>query len=196
MMMTFAVGASFAMAPAVASAYRTGGRTSSECKPSALAPVFSWAWDANLYEALPGESWNSMGDGSGWTLSGGASFETATLLDGSSGSVLDLPSGSAAVSPTVCLTADYPMARAEIRNLAGQGGVNVYVSYPNAYRRTQPAFSANLSGQSAGWSLPRPFSIIRGNIRGWQLARFILVPQGQSSEYQISNFYVDPRMHH
>ena len=44
-------------------------------------------------------------------------------------SVLDLPSGSKAVSPTICVTSSYPTARTMVRNVIGAEGVFFYVSY-------------------------------------------------------------------
>jgi hypothetical protein len=45
--------------------------------------------------------------------------------------VLDLPSGSKAVSPTICVTTEFPTARTMVRNVVGAEGVFFYVSYAN-----------------------------------------------------------------
>ena len=64
-------------------------------------PLLSFG-DSNWYTLTPGESLDNF-DGGGWTLTGGAQIQTTDLADGQTGSVLDLPSGSTAVSPTICV---------------------------------------------------------------------------------------------
>lgn len=178
--------------PSAAFAARTATQTT--CAAPSVSQVFGWAGDSNWYAPVPGESWDSMSS-RGWTLSGGAKFETTTLLDGRKGMVLDLPSGAKAVSPVVCVTNDYPFARTEVRDLSGSAGVNVYVSYVGN-RSYSNLFSGNVAGSGSSWSLPRSFNIVRTNLSTWQQAQLTLVASGANSEYQISNFYVDPRMHH
>src|ERR1700748_2510925 len=67
------------------------------CMSPLLTQPFSGAKDSNWYTLMPGESSGGF-DGTGWTLSGGAKIVTTTEADGSTGTVLDLPSGSTAVS--------------------------------------------------------------------------------------------------
>jgi hypothetical protein len=176
--------------PAVASA--------TTCTAPALAQVYSWAQDTNWYAALPGESWDSIGT-SGWTLSGGAKFVATTMADGKKGTLLDLPSGSQAVSPTACVTNSYPAARTQVRDVTGTAGVNISVAYQNTngtWGLNQLSATAGaVKSANTGWMIPLPFNIKPSNVTGWQLARFTLAAQGTSSEYQISNLYVDPRMH-
>ena len=76
----------------------------SQCTEAALTQPFLYAGDTNYYTLAPGESANDF-PGTGWKLSGGASIKTTTLAAGGSGQVLDLPSGSKAVSPSFCVTA-------------------------------------------------------------------------------------------
>jgi hypothetical protein len=197
LLLSLTVGALLPLLPTGASAATTArpAKGSSTCAPPPLAQVYRWAGDNRLYTGLPGERWDSMGNGSGWLLSGGAKLETAPLLDGTGGSVLDLPGKSEAISPPVCVTNDYPSARAEIRDIAGRTGVNVSVSYKTASGWRKPTLCSTLDGQGTKWSLAKRFSVVRGDVRRWHLVRFVLVPRGASSEYQLSNFYVDPRMH-
>src|SRR5205823_3110365 len=97
--------------PAVASAARhSTSATTPACSAPALAQIYSWAQDTNWYAAIPGEKWDSFSSG-GWTLSGGAKFVTTTLADGKRGTMLYMPSGAKAVSPSVCVTNSYPAAR-------------------------------------------------------------------------------------
>src|SRR5690349_19314461 len=87
----------------------------SQCVENELSQPFLYAKDTNLYTLIPGESPVNFG-GEGWQLSGGAQIVTETLQDGASGQVLDLPSGSEAVSPVICVTSAYPTARGIVRN--------------------------------------------------------------------------------
>ena len=90
----------------------------SACVPPQLSQAFLWAGDSLWYTPAPGVS--SAGfEGTGWTLSGGASIVQAPLPNGSIGPALDLPPGSQAVAPVMCVTSDYPLARAHMRPLVG-----------------------------------------------------------------------------
>src|SRR5947209_15603384 len=77
----------------------------SACTDPMLSQPFASAHDNRLYTLVPGESSGSF-DGTGWQLSGGAQIVTTTLADGLTGTVLDLPSGATAVSPTMCVPSD------------------------------------------------------------------------------------------
>src|SRR5689334_20358240 len=99
--------------------------TPSQCVESTLTQPFLYAGDINYYTLTPGEAAGNF-EGTGWALSGGASIKKATLANGSVSSVLDLPSGSKAVSPSFCVNSEYPTARTMVRNVAGSEGVFYY----------------------------------------------------------------------
>ena len=101
--------------------------TSGCSAPQLSQPLLS-VGDSNWYTMTPGETVDNF-DGSGWTLTGGAQIKTTTLADGHTGSVLDLPSGSKAVSPTMCVNTGYQTVRTDVRNVVGAEGVQFYVSY-------------------------------------------------------------------
>ena len=163
----------------------------SACAAPALTQPFLSAKDSNWYTLTPGETPGSF-NGAGWTLSGGASIKAG---QNGAGSVLDLPSGSQAISPPVCVASDYPTARTMVRNVAGGEGVQVYVAYAGTKTESQAQNTGQVHGQQSAWSLSTPFNIHPGNLPGWQLVRFTLVPGGKSSDFQVYDFYVDPRMH-
>jgi hypothetical protein len=106
--------------------------------------------------------------------------------------VLDLPSGSTAVSPTVCVTAEYPRALIMVRNAVGAEGVFFYVSYANTATWNQPKNTGQVHGEGTATTLSDPVNLQPPNTSGWLLARFTLVPGGKSSDFQISEFWVDP----
>jgi hypothetical protein len=168
-----------------------GWTDSSACSAPALTQPFLSARDSNWYTLTPGETPGSF-NGAGWTLSGGASIKAGQA---GAGSVLDLPSGSQAVSPPMCVAADYPTARTMVRDVAGAQGVHIYVAYAGTKTASQAQDVGQVHGQQSSWTLSNTFNIHPGNLPGWQLMRFTLVPDGKSSDFQVYDFYVDPRMH-
>ncbi|MFL5828752.1 MAG: hypothetical protein ACJ76X_02440 [Solirubrobacteraceae bacterium] len=158
-----------------------------------LTQTFASFGDTNWYALAPGETYNRF-TATGWVLTGGARVVSTTLSDGTPSQVLDLPSGSTASSPLMCVTSDYPTARAMVRNVAGSAGVNVSVAYPTWGGSGIEQGTGIIRSATTAWSLSRSFQIVPGNQPGWQLAQFKLVATGTQSEYQLYNLYIDPRM--
>lgn len=156
--------------------------STSSCTDPVLSQPFLSSGDAHNYTLVPGQDGNGF-NGSGWTLSGGAN---------AAGGVLDLPSGSKAVSPTICVTAEYPKARMMVRNVRGAEGVLFYVSYANTPSWTQPKNTGQVHGTGTALTLSEPINLQPPNVSGWQLVRFTLVPGGKTSEFQVRDFWVDP----
>lgn len=181
-----------AVAPAQAKQSATRVNTSS-CQNPLLSQPFLASGDQNEYALLPGETPGSF-NGAGWTLFGGAHVSTAPLAGGGTTSVLDLPSGSAAVSPMVCVTSDYPTARGMVRDVSGSEGVSFYTWYEATKRWQMPKNGGQLSGKDTDWTLSDPVNLQPSEAPGWQPVRFMLVPGGQSSEFQIYDLYIDPHM--
>jgi len=159
------------------------------CIDPTLTQPFLSAGDTNWYTLAPGETPGSF-TGDGWILSGGASIQS-----GSTGSVLNLPSGSQAISPPMCVASDYPTARTMVRNVVGGEGVQVSVGYWGTKTASAAQNVGEVHGQKAGWTLSSPVNIHPGNLPGWQLVRFALTPGGKSSDFQVYDFWVDPHMH-
>jgi hypothetical protein len=162
------------------------------CATPAFSQAFASFKDPNWYTLMPGESAAGF-DGAGWQFSGGAKIVTTTLADGSVTSVLDLPSGSKAVSPEICVTSSYPRARTMVRDVKGSEGVFFYVSYEGTNTWNVPRNTGQVHGQATNWSLSDPVNIQPSNMPGWQPVRFTLVPGGKTSDFQIYDFEVDPR---
>jgi hypothetical protein len=180
--------------PAMATPISTSGMAwgdISSCFDPVLTQPFLSAKDTNWYTLAPGESPGDF-NGAGWTLNGGAAIQPG---QNGTGSVLDLPSGSQAISPPMCVASDYPTARTMVRNVVGGEGVQVFVAYAGTKTETNAQGAGQVHGQKTGWTLSGPLNIHPGNLPGWQLVRFTLVPGGRSSDFQVYNFYVDPRMH-
>lgn len=165
--------------------------TSGCLAPTPSEPFLAWQ-DDNEYTLAPGESFDSF-DGTGWTLGGGASIETEALADGSTGPVLDLPSGAYAVSPPMCVESDYPTARTMVQT-SGGARVGAGVFYAANAANTQLQLSGVMQGTGPGFTLSQPLQVHPGNLDGWQIVQFLFGATGSGGDGQIYNFYVDPRM--
>ncbi len=183
-----AVIAAFAVLPVQAASADT-----TSCQNPLLSQPFLSVGDQNFYTLAPGESVDNF-DGTGWTLSGGASLVTTTLADGTTGQVLDLPSGSKAVSPVMCVDLGFQTMRTMVRNVVGAEGVFFYVAYQGTNTWDQPKNTGQVHGQHSDWTLSDPVNVQPSNLPGWQVVQFTFIPGGQKSDFQVYNFYVDPRM--
>ena len=177
----------------IANTLSSAGVDSPACTDPALTQPFLGWNDQNLYVLAPGES-DSNFTGEGWLLLNGANITTGTLNDGTSTNVLDLPGGSMAVSPPMCVAANYPTARTMVQNVGkGGGAVTVYVTYAGTDSWSKAENGGNATPKGKAWGLSDNIQLKPKNTPGWQIARFALVPNGgDNSEYQVYNFYVDP----
>ena len=176
----------------------TSVTTSTCANPPLTQPFLAWG-DSNWYALAPGETADAFG-GAGWTLTGGAKIVTATLQDGTTGSVLDLPRGSKAVSPKVCLTSAYPTARMMIRDVSDSNGgsVGFSVSYAGTSTANSPLQTGSFkttgsAGVAGNWFLSAPAELDPSTSPGWQLMQITLTANG-SKEFQAYNLYLDPMM--
>jgi hypothetical protein len=173
-------------APSIASA--------DPCPSNSLSqPFLAWG-DTNEYTLLPGESVDNV-TGDGWELWRGANLATTSLEDGQVGQVLDMPAGSVAVTPPMCVNASaYPMARTMVQDVSGTEGVAVYVAYDGPGAGDWPFAAGNIKNTVPGWAPSKPIMLHAGQLRGQHTVRLILVSYG--GDYQLYNFYIDPRRSH
>jgi hypothetical protein len=164
--------------------------STSQCADEALSKHFLSYGDDKWYSQVPGQGPNGF-DGAGWTLSGGAGIASSSV-NGQTVQVLDLPSGSKAISPTVCVTKDFPTARMMVRNVVGAEGVFFYVSYAGTDTWTKPKNTGQVHGKSTAWTLSDPVNLQPNGVKGWALVRFTLIPGGTKSRFQIYDFWTDP----
>src|SRR2546423_579386 len=157
------------------------------CGDPSLSQPFTSYNDFAYYTPAPGG--NAF---SGWILLGGATPGSTTLASGGAGSALNLSSGSLAISPPMCVDANYPRARTMVRNLVGGGGVNVFVIYAGNSGWGKARNAGNAHGKGSAWGLSDQLKVQPSHAPGWQLVRFAFAPSGDSSQFQIYNFYVDP----
>ena len=164
------------------------------CPGQTFAQPFEALGDSNYYTLVEGSEFN--GGSEGWELQNGAGIVEGTRPDGSTGGVLDLPSGAIAVSPPVCVTMQYPTARAWVQSVQGGGGVTVGVYYAGA-KSTGKAVG-QLSGETqGGWELSSPFDVrpeLTGKQEGVREVRFVYANTTKDSDFHLSGLYVDPRM--
>lgn len=161
------------------------------CATPALTQPFAALKDRHYYTLAPGGQFAADG---GWQLTGGAQIVDTTQADGSTGGVLDLPSGSQAVSPVMCVSVDYPNARLAVRNVVGGEGVFFYVSYLKDGVWSAPKNTGQFHGDHSAWTVSNPVNLQPTKTSGWQQVRYILVPGGRSSRFEVDDFWVDPRV--
>jgi hypothetical protein len=173
----------------------TGTVNTTGCAQGAFSQPFQSLKDANWYTLLPGQTEQGF-NGTGWELSAGARIITTTLPNGSTGTVLDLPSGAKAVSPTTCVTSEYPTARAYVRNVAGAEGVAFNVAYEGTNTWERPKNTGQIHGAKGAWEAVTPVNLQPNNASGWQPMRITLIGNGKTSEFQVYDLYLDPRLSH
>jgi hypothetical protein len=163
------------------------------CSTPVLYQPFTALKDRNFYMPAPGGAFDDPA-GAGWQLSGGARIVETTQPDGTVAGVLDLPSRATAVSPSMCITSDYPTARLWVRNLVGSEGVFFYVSYATNGIWTNPKNTGQFHGEHTVWTPSKPMNVQPSKAPGWQRVRFTFVAGGNTSRFQVNDFWVDPRM--
>jgi len=172
-----------------------GAIDTSMCSAPELSQPFLSAKDNHFYTLLPGQSVGGGFNGEGWVLRGGATIVTTTLPDGSTTQALSIPSGGEAVSPTICVNKEYPVARTMVRNAEGGDGVNTYISYEGTKTWETPKASNKFHGNShKEWTLSQNINLQPNKSVAWQRMRLLFVGGGKESTFEIVNFYVDPRM--
>lgn len=170
------------------------------CPGQSFSQPFLSFEDLNYY-TLVEDSLFDAGSGD-WGLRSGAAVVDGTRPDGSSGPVLELPPGSFAISPPVCVTLQYPTARAWVRTVQGSGGVTVGVYYSkgkNGYSGYGAAENVGyLDPEKDGeWDLSDPFEVkpeLGGSEEGVREVRFVYANLTRSGTFDLSGLYVDPRM--
>lgn len=191
------------IAPVVQEAPASVSAALAVCPGQTFAQPFSTLGDANYYTLVEGSEFNSPSEG--WELIGGAHVISTTRPDGSAGSALDLPSGSAAISPPVCVTLQYPTARIWTNTLQGKSNVVVAVAYANTKSASKPKKVGTIEEEENGqnenaastWTLSAPFDVqpeLGGKVEETRQVRFVFAAGGKSSDTQLYGLYVDPRM--
>jgi hypothetical protein len=180
----------FVAGASASSALASTTTPATSCSTPSLSQPFLSAGDSNWYTMAPGESPDNLA-GEGWTLRGGASIELATLADGTTGSVLDLPAGSSAVSPAMCVDGSYPIARMVTRTL-GAAPSNATTFYTSVVGASKLSGGMPVLGKPT-WAVSPPDNVAPG-AAGAEQVQFTFVAGAKAADLQIYNFWVDPRM--
>lgn len=162
------------------------------CPEPSLSQPFLAMGDRGDYTLAPGEA---AGDfyGGGWTLSGGATIQTTTLADGTAGQVLSLPAGSRAVSPAMCVSAGYPLARMMSRTL-GSAPTNATKFFVSRVGSSTLGSGMPVLG-TPSWAASPPVNIAPG-ASGAEQVTYTFVAPAKGATIQVYDLYVDPRMSH
>jgi hypothetical protein len=168
------------------------------CPGQTFSRPFEAFDDSNYYTLVDGSEFDEGPEG--WELANGAEVvEEEELPDGSTGGVLNLPSGAYAISPPVCVTLQYPTARSWSRTIEGDGGISVGVRYAGSKSDSGNGKKVGqLDGKvNDGWKLSHPFNVqpqITGSEEGIREVRFTIANTTKDGLFQFSGLYVDPRM--
>lgn len=183
--------AAYTAGPAQASTVDT---SMCETAEQSFSQPFQYVKDSNWYTLAPGQSTNEF-EGAGWELSKGASISSDTIASGNDGSVLEMPSGSKAVSPPMCVTSEYPSARMMVRSVTGSpDAVNFYVGIEGTSTWNNPKPQVMVKGTGSAWTTSGSVPVMIGPSSGWQIVRFTLIATGKTDHFHIYDLYVDPRM--
>ncbi len=190
---------SFSATPALAGtgkeASNTAGTAQAVCPGQTFSQPFEAVQDSNYYTLVEGSEFNE--GAAAWELANGAEVIEAARPDGSTGRVLNLPSGAEAVSPPVCVTLAYPTARVYVQTLEGRGAVVAAVAYAGTKSEEKPKVSGQLRGQQEEWALSRSFDVrpqLGGKAEEVRQVRFHFTAIGKDSTSHLFGLYVDPRM--
>jgi hypothetical protein len=129
----------------------------------------------------------------GWSFEGGA----GPIADENGNRALELPAGSAATSPAMCVDLDYPTVRFFVRNLLGDDAdLKVQVMYVDHEKAYQPHDVGKLKAK-VGYGLTKDIKIDPqrgGKEAGWRRVAFRFVAHKDKGDFHVDNLYVDPRM--
>ena len=172
-------------------------------QPATSRPFLPWG-DSNQYFLAPGGNMESDLSAAGWSLSGAANLSAGSELfdvtrnPGDSHS-LRLPTGSSALTPSICVTIQDPELRFFARNTGKTDAVLKVTS--RFVGNDGKLHTKDLGDVHAGptWALANPIkfkdSIQPGPYGTGQVA-FTFTPKDGKGVWQIDDFYVDPIKHH
>jgi hypothetical protein len=195
----FAVGAGFASAASAASAATPGtaSTSSAPCTTRALSTPFSKWGDGASYFLAPNGGFES--GSTGWTLAGKATVASGSepyLASGPGSHSLQIPFGSQAQSPTMCVTRNEDAIRLFVGNQGVNGSilhVEALAQNPTTGQVAQTAFDVNGNAVATGWSPTMVLQIpnmLGGN--GTQDLTLSFSTRGTAATWNIDDVFVDP----
>jgi len=114
------------------------------------------------------------------------------VADRNVGSVVDLPPGSSARTPVMCVESGMPLARMITRMTGGASSNATAFQVWSANGTPLSGAMPVLGGTS--WMLSPPVNVVPGSFLGWKQVYFTFTAKSKAGDLQLYNFYVDPRM--
>ena len=165
--------------------------TAQTCQDPIIVNPFTTFGDLRDYVLAPyGDFEHSYMDG--WSLEGGA----GTVIDEHGNGALDLPAGSTATSPAMCIDLNYPTVRFFVRNVVEEGDLEVQVMYVDHKKAYKPKTVKKLKAK-------RPYGLTKdikidpdrgGKEEGWRRIAFRFVADEDKGNFRVDDLYVDPRL--
>jgi hypothetical protein len=190
-----ALGSAIAAMGAFAAPTMASEAASKTCEGQAFSQPFTSFGDSRDYTLAPGGEFNGPST-EGWTFAGGAHLVTAMRPNGDSGGALALPSGGSAISPPICVTLSYPIARVWVQGALATRGVSVSVSYANTSTEAEPKSVGSLGLGLGIWTLAefRVDPQLAGTEEAPRDVRFVFAAKSKLGESRLYDLYIDPRM--
>jgi len=168
------------------------------CDYSGAEQVFKPWGDNHSYVLAPDGGFEA--GGAGWSLSGGASAATGNesffLNDAGDGRSLSLPAGSAAVSPSICMSLDTPIFRLLARNTGNpSAGLRVEATYKLLGLVRTKTVSTVTAGPSWAPSQQMSTVLTLSTVVGTLIPSAIqirITPVGSGGNWQVDDLYIDP----
>lgn len=186
---TFAVGLLSAVLLVVAAP----ARASAACPTSASSQVFASLGDTAAYSLLQGGSFEAGAPG--WSLAGSTVIvDNVAPFEGKR--VLAIKPKGQVVSPTFCVSSEYPTFRFRYRLLAGGGKMNVGVRWTDEAGETHEVLDAEIATEPS-WTaspvmqlatvlpLPQPGSTLN-------TVQLVFTDTHPGLSYAIADVYLDP----
>jgi len=181
---------------ATAKAKTLSGVEPETCPGQLFSQPFASLEDLRYYLLAPGGEFNGPSS-EGWSFTGGAHLVSAVRPSGVIGGALDLPAGAVAVSPPICVTLAYPIARVWVNGVSGEKGVGVAVSYAGTTSELEPKAVGKVLSPNGAWTLGE-FNVdprLAGKEAAAREVRFVFTGH-HGSESRLYDLFIDPRLHH
>ncbi|HEX5989951.1 MAG TPA: hypothetical protein VFY75_07055 [Solirubrobacterales bacterium] len=168
------------------------------CDYDGAEQVFKPWGDNHSYVLAPDGGFEA--GGAGWSLSGGAATvagnESFFLNDAGDSRSLDLPDGSSALSPSICMSLDTPIFRLFARNTGNpSAGLKVEATYKLLGLVRTKTVSTVTAGPSWAPSQQMSTVLTLSTIVGTLIPSAIqirITPVGSGGDWQVDDLYIDP----
>jgi hypothetical protein len=187
-----------AATPASAGVLSTVAGVLPSCAARPTSTPFAPWGDSSSYFLMPGGGFEAGAPG--WTLSGPSVVsgnEPSFVNSKSDSHSLAVPTGSVAVTPTVCVAMGENTVRLFVKNPGVASAVlhvQAYVQNPLTGLVLSTSFNINGSASAKGWSPTGRLLIpnLLGGVLGTQNLKLVFTTSGAPATWNIDDVYVDP----